>query len=207
MDEDEDGEDLSPDNTEDDSERCKNIQGRVGRTETQTSDSSDEQSSAEEGDDEDKNPGEDSEKDEQHKERCVENIHRVYVRKSSEMEAEDELEGEHGDQRKINSHSQKKEDENKDDKKITSEEESNDEEEEKRSDITKEEESDSDDVIITPQVDRPRTMRNISEAAEVRSYDYEKEESEARSLDKDLTESSEDDIENMLSPQEPTKKL
>lgn len=50
-------------------------------------------------------------------------------------------------------------------------------------------------------------MRNISEAAEVRSYDYEKEESEARSLDKDLTESSEDDIENMLSPQEPTKKL
>lgn len=107
MDEDEDGEDLSPDNTEDDSERCKNIQGRVGRTETQTSDSSDEQSSAEEGDDEDKNPGEDSEKDEQHKERCVENIHRVYVRKSSEMEAEDELEGEHGDQRKINSHSQK----------------------------------------------------------------------------------------------------
>ncbi|XP_058505257.1 sarcoplasmic reticulum histidine-rich calcium-binding protein-like [Solea solea] len=119
---------------------------------------------------------------------------------------------EHGNNRKEDSSfSQDEEVDESDGIKTGEEEESDEEEEEEQKGDKAEEDSDSDDSIISPQVHRPRQMHVIpEEAAEEEDVDGgggEKEDSITGSSDQDSIECSDDDIENLLAPQEQTKKV
>ncbi|XP_034454032.1 protein starmaker [Hippoglossus hippoglossus] len=78
------------------------------------------------------------------------------------------------------------------------------EEEEQRSDEAGEEESDSDDSIISPQENRLKKIHIIPEEAAEDDDDDDKSGSKTGSSDRD--EFSENDIENLLAPQQQTKK-
>nr|XP_043896678.1 protein starmaker-like isoform X2 [Solea senegalensis] len=232
----EDAENKNPyDQPEDRKEKSESVgvklEHGVGEMGTQKS----EQSTAEEKDEEEacknNHEGEDEDgeervvslSDEEQEGRPVEDDDEVPGRKSTSGEeeetgTEDEMEDqgddegrskdEHGNNRKDDSSFSQDEEVDESDGIKTGEEEESDEEEEEEQKGGKAEDSDSDDSIISPQVHRPRQMHVIpEEAAEEEDGGGEKEDSITGSSDQDSIECSDDDIENLLAPQEQTKKV
>ncbi|XP_053284307.1 protein starmaker [Pleuronectes platessa] len=125
---------------------------------------------------------------------------------------EDSIKDEDGEKRKQGSASSQDEEENERvENKVFEVEEGSDEEqdgegeeeEEQRSDEAGEKESDSDDSIISPQENRLKKINIIQEEA---AEDEDDDKSGSKTGSSDREEFSEDDIENLLAPQQQTKK-
>ncbi|XP_069387466.1 protein starmaker isoform X2 [Paralichthys olivaceus] len=232
----EDTENLSPveksDREEEPESDSVKIENGDAEKEMQESNSGAEQDSEEETDEEEEehkndlgDGGEKSQRDEEKDVRHVDDDDEDSGRKNTTEEeetgADDELEDQGDDEERFNDEdgekrkqgsasSQGEEEDERVDNKVwegeegSDEEEEGEEEEEQRSDEAGEEESDSDDSIISPQENRLKKIHIIPEEA---AEDDDNDKSGSKTGSSDGDEFSEDDIENLLAPQEQTKKI